>query len=230
MRLFFQPTIGMFIVAAALVPSAHAQNSAAYLATYVEIMPNARRSSASRCSSNIAMRAPRKTAICAPRRLPRSTGPKLLCRRRSLAREGGARRPRPKHGHCKVPRQAQADRGSAGTTSASTPRRSTSRRARTRASPRRSGRPHPCRRDPGRQGRLHGGAQGDEHRYRGRRRAISATRCCSSRTAATTSPSSRHGSAARRSTPMRWRRIRAHFAKSSARLRARYTTSVFTRR
>lgn len=41
MRLFFQPTIGMFIVAAALVPSAHAQNSAAYLATYVEIMPNA---------------------------------------------------------------------------------------------------------------------------------------------------------------------------------------------
>ena len=41
MRLFFQPTIGIFIVAAALVPSAHAQNGAAYLATYVEIMPNA---------------------------------------------------------------------------------------------------------------------------------------------------------------------------------------------
>jgi quinol monooxygenase YgiN len=41
MRLFFQPVIGMFIVTAALVPSAHAQNNAAYLATYVEVMPNA---------------------------------------------------------------------------------------------------------------------------------------------------------------------------------------------
>jgi quinol monooxygenase YgiN len=40
-RLFFQPVIGMFIVTAALVPSAHAQNNAAYLATYVEVMPNA---------------------------------------------------------------------------------------------------------------------------------------------------------------------------------------------
>ena len=45
MRLFFQPVIGMFIAmliaTAALVPSAHAQNNAAYLATYVEVMPNA---------------------------------------------------------------------------------------------------------------------------------------------------------------------------------------------
>ena len=41
MRLFLQPVIGMFIVTAALVPSAHAQNNAAYLATYVEVMPNA---------------------------------------------------------------------------------------------------------------------------------------------------------------------------------------------
>ena len=41
MRLFFQPIIGMFIVSAALVSSAHAQNNAAYLATYVEVMPNA---------------------------------------------------------------------------------------------------------------------------------------------------------------------------------------------
>jgi quinol monooxygenase YgiN len=41
MRLFFQPVIGMFIVTAALVPSAHAQNNATYLATYVEVMPNA---------------------------------------------------------------------------------------------------------------------------------------------------------------------------------------------
>jgi hypothetical protein len=40
-RLFFQPVIGLFIVTAALVPSAHAQNNAAYLATYVEVMPNA---------------------------------------------------------------------------------------------------------------------------------------------------------------------------------------------
>jgi quinol monooxygenase YgiN len=40
-RLFLQPVIGMFIVTAALVPSAHAQNNAAYLATYVEVMPNA---------------------------------------------------------------------------------------------------------------------------------------------------------------------------------------------
>jgi quinol monooxygenase YgiN len=41
-RLFFQPAIGMFIVAATLVSSAaHAQNNAAYLATYIEVMPNA---------------------------------------------------------------------------------------------------------------------------------------------------------------------------------------------
>jgi quinol monooxygenase YgiN len=31
----------MFIVTAALMPSAHAQNNAAYLATYIEVMPNA---------------------------------------------------------------------------------------------------------------------------------------------------------------------------------------------
>lgn len=45
MRLFFQPATGMFIAmliaTAALVSSAHAQNNAAYLATYVEVMPNA---------------------------------------------------------------------------------------------------------------------------------------------------------------------------------------------
>ncbi len=45
MHLLFQPMIGMFIAllmaTAALVPSAHAQNNAAYLATYVEVMPNA---------------------------------------------------------------------------------------------------------------------------------------------------------------------------------------------
>ena len=42
MRLFFQPAIGMFIVTAALVSSAaQAQNNAAYLATYIEVMPNA---------------------------------------------------------------------------------------------------------------------------------------------------------------------------------------------
>jgi quinol monooxygenase YgiN len=40
-RLFFQPIIVMFVVAAALAPSAHAQNNAVYLATYVEVMPNA---------------------------------------------------------------------------------------------------------------------------------------------------------------------------------------------
>jgi quinol monooxygenase YgiN len=40
-RLFFQPVIGMFVVMAALVSSAHAQNNAAYLATYVEMMPSA---------------------------------------------------------------------------------------------------------------------------------------------------------------------------------------------
>jgi quinol monooxygenase YgiN len=44
-RLFFQPTIGVFIAmlmaTAALLPSAHAQGSAVYLATYVEVMPNA---------------------------------------------------------------------------------------------------------------------------------------------------------------------------------------------
>ncbi|HWS06879.1 MAG TPA: antibiotic biosynthesis monooxygenase family protein, partial [Xanthobacteraceae bacterium] len=45
MRLFFQPMIGMFIAllmaTAALVPPAHAQGNAVYLATYVEVMPNA---------------------------------------------------------------------------------------------------------------------------------------------------------------------------------------------
>jgi quinol monooxygenase YgiN len=40
-RLFFQPIIGMCIVMATLAPSAHAQNNAAYLATYIEVMPNA---------------------------------------------------------------------------------------------------------------------------------------------------------------------------------------------
>jgi quinol monooxygenase YgiN len=44
-RLFLQPIIGAFIAilmaTAALLPSAHAQGSALYLATYVEVMPNA---------------------------------------------------------------------------------------------------------------------------------------------------------------------------------------------
>jgi quinol monooxygenase YgiN len=40
-RLFIQPVVGVFIAAAMLVPFAHAQNAAAYLATYVEVMPNA---------------------------------------------------------------------------------------------------------------------------------------------------------------------------------------------
>jgi len=44
-RLFFRPVIGMVIAllmaTAALVPSAHAQGSAVYLATYIEVMPNA---------------------------------------------------------------------------------------------------------------------------------------------------------------------------------------------
>ena len=41
MRLFLQPIIGVFIATAALLPSAHAQGNAVYLATYVEVMPNA---------------------------------------------------------------------------------------------------------------------------------------------------------------------------------------------
>ena len=41
MRLLFQPIVVMFIVAAAPVPPAHAQGNAVYLATYVEVMPNA---------------------------------------------------------------------------------------------------------------------------------------------------------------------------------------------
>ena len=41
MRLFFQPMIVMSVAAAALAPPAHAQNNAVYLATYVEVMPNA---------------------------------------------------------------------------------------------------------------------------------------------------------------------------------------------
>jgi quinol monooxygenase YgiN len=40
-RLFFQPIIGLFIATAALLPSAHAQGGAVYVATYVEVMPNA---------------------------------------------------------------------------------------------------------------------------------------------------------------------------------------------
>jgi len=44
-RLFIQPMIGVFIAlvmaTAALAPPAHAQSSAVYLATYVEVMPNA---------------------------------------------------------------------------------------------------------------------------------------------------------------------------------------------
>jgi quinol monooxygenase YgiN len=44
-RLFFQPVIGVFIAifmaTAAFAPSAHAQGSAVYLATYIEVMPNA---------------------------------------------------------------------------------------------------------------------------------------------------------------------------------------------
>ena len=41
MRLLFQPIAVMFIVAAASAPPAHAQGNAVYLATYVEVMPNA---------------------------------------------------------------------------------------------------------------------------------------------------------------------------------------------
>jgi quinol monooxygenase YgiN len=44
-RLFLQPIIGMVIAmlmaTAALVPPAHAQGNAVYLATYIEVMPNA---------------------------------------------------------------------------------------------------------------------------------------------------------------------------------------------
>jgi quinol monooxygenase YgiN len=40
-RLLFQPIVVMFIVAAALAPPAHAQGSAVYLATYVEVAPDA---------------------------------------------------------------------------------------------------------------------------------------------------------------------------------------------
>jgi len=40
-RLFLQPIIGVFIATAALLPSAHAQGSAVYLATYIEVMPDA---------------------------------------------------------------------------------------------------------------------------------------------------------------------------------------------
>jgi quinol monooxygenase YgiN len=40
-RLFFQLIVVMFIVAAAAMPPAHAQGNAVYLATYVEVMPNA---------------------------------------------------------------------------------------------------------------------------------------------------------------------------------------------
>ena len=41
MRLLFQPMVVVFIVAAAPAPPAHAQGNAVYLATYVEVMPNA---------------------------------------------------------------------------------------------------------------------------------------------------------------------------------------------
>ena len=40
-RLIFQPALGLCIAAAALVPSAHAQSSAVYVVTYVEVMPDA---------------------------------------------------------------------------------------------------------------------------------------------------------------------------------------------
>jgi quinol monooxygenase YgiN len=40
-RLFFQPALSLCIAAAALVPAAHAQSNAVYVATYVEVMPNA---------------------------------------------------------------------------------------------------------------------------------------------------------------------------------------------
>jgi quinol monooxygenase YgiN len=40
-RLFLQPIIAMFLATAALLPFAHAQGNAVYLATYVEVMPNA---------------------------------------------------------------------------------------------------------------------------------------------------------------------------------------------
>jgi quinol monooxygenase YgiN len=40
-RLFFQLMVIMFIVAAAPLPPAHAQDNAVYLATYVEVMPDA---------------------------------------------------------------------------------------------------------------------------------------------------------------------------------------------
>jgi quinol monooxygenase YgiN len=40
-RQFFQPIVIMFIAATALVPPAQAQGNAVYLATYVELMPNA---------------------------------------------------------------------------------------------------------------------------------------------------------------------------------------------
>ena len=41
MRLFFQPIIGAVIATAALVPAAHGQGNPVYLATYVEVVPNA---------------------------------------------------------------------------------------------------------------------------------------------------------------------------------------------
>ena len=166
MRLLFQPMIGMFtallMATAALLPSAQAQGSAVYLATYVEVMPT-RWFPAVPCSSNIATRAPRKTAICATFAC-RNRAAEPFRRHRNLARQGGARSPRPKRGYSDVPRQAQADRGRA---LRRTHQQCALRRARQEREPvRRDLRSHPCRRDSRRQGRLHGGAQGDERRYR----------------------------------------------------------------
>jgi quinol monooxygenase YgiN len=41
MRILFRLVLGMVIAAAALIPCAYAQGSAVYLATYVDVMPNA---------------------------------------------------------------------------------------------------------------------------------------------------------------------------------------------
>ena len=104
MRLYFRPVIGMVIAllmaTAALGPAAYAQGSSVYLATYIEVMPNAvapgiallkqYRDASSKEDGNLRVKA--LAEIERPNRFVR----------RSLARQGGARSASPKRGHISV--------------------------------------------------------------------------------------------------------------------------------
>src|SRR5580704_17563955 len=165
MRLFFQPMIGVFIVVATLAPPAHAQGNAVYLATYVEVMPNAvapgiallkqYRDASLKEDGNL-----RAVALAEIERPNRFVVVEAWRDKAALEAHGQSAATLKFRDKLKPIADAPYDERINNALYVTQDREPV----------RRAFRGQPCRRNSARQGRLHGGAQGDERRYRGRRR------------------------------------------------------------